>query len=162
MLNERQKELVLNNMRLVYKVAVERGKLGDEDAIQSGFTGLCKAAENYDETKGNAFSTYAYSYIKWWIDGSYSDKKLEEQIRIGGITFVDDLTEYDRGEIDDENKRLVRELLSTADDFSREIIKLMYLGYTKSQIKKKMSISSRKLNKEIEKVKEKFIDGKEE
>lgn len=37
--------------------------IGDEDLVQCGMIGLCNAADNFDETSGTKFSTFASSCI---------------------------------------------------------------------------------------------------
>ena len=48
---------------LVYSIASKFCDASFEDLIQAGFLGLTKARENYDESIGCKFSTYAYQYI---------------------------------------------------------------------------------------------------
>lgn len=58
-------QLVEDNMNLVYGLISKEFPtyLNDEDIIQSGMLGLCKAADKWDEDKGN-FSTYAWYSIR--------------------------------------------------------------------------------------------------
>lgn len=62
---EAQKKLVLFNLRLVASIAkgfvTNHNSLGD--CIGIGVTGLIKAAERFDPSRGTKFSTYA----TWWI-----------------------------------------------------------------------------------------------
>ena len=58
-------KLISDNVGLVYHIVqhdFSNYRL-DEDVVQSGMLGLCKAANRYDETKG-AFSTYARKFIR--------------------------------------------------------------------------------------------------
>lgn len=68
-MNERGTEavndLVESNMGLVYHAARRFSGRGmeTEDLIQTGAIGLIKAARAFDETRGTAFSTYAFAMI---------------------------------------------------------------------------------------------------
>ena len=58
-------EYIINNLGLVHSVAkrfLNRGTDYD-DLFQAGCVGLIKAVDNFDETKGFAFSTYAVPVI---------------------------------------------------------------------------------------------------
>ena len=62
---EAKKKLIEGNYRLVVSIAKHYKGLGHDlmDLIQDGNSGLMKAVEKYDHTKGFKFSTYA----TWWI-----------------------------------------------------------------------------------------------
>lgn len=62
---EAKQKLIEGNYRLVVSIAKHYKGLGHDlmDLIQDGNSGLMKAAERYDHTKGFKFSTYA----TWWI-----------------------------------------------------------------------------------------------
>lgn len=66
-------ELVLKNMRLVYKIAnkyPKHCKLELEDRIQEGCIGLIKAANSYDPSKKVPFGAFAGQHIQWAINNA--------------------------------------------------------------------------------------------
>ena len=63
-MNTREKEnLILNHQNLVRSILKKYNSVHNEDLFQTGMIGLIKAAENYDETKGAAFISFAYLCI---------------------------------------------------------------------------------------------------
>ena len=72
---ERQ-QLIEDNMALVYYIISKQYPtfIGDQDVIQSGMVGLCKAAKHYDPEKG-IFSTYAGRCIRNEITQEFIRRK---------------------------------------------------------------------------------------
>ncbi len=56
-------EVIMENERLIYKMAQSFYGVEREDLIQAGFLGLTKAYRNFDSNAGTKFSTYAYGFI---------------------------------------------------------------------------------------------------
>lgn len=77
-LNNEQKDLVKNNIRLADKIAQRRNNVVYNEDIRSyARVGLCKAALAYDKTKGIRFSTYAYRVIDRTITEELNRMRLD-------------------------------------------------------------------------------------
>ena len=77
-LNNEQKDLVKNNIRLADKIAQRRNNVVyNEDTRSYARVGLCKAALAYDKTKGIRFSTYAYRVIDRTITEELNRMRLD-------------------------------------------------------------------------------------
>ena len=64
MSSEEERELILNNLPLVKRLAAHFIKRAErDDLIQAGSIGLLKAVRNYDPSLGTALSTYAVPLI---------------------------------------------------------------------------------------------------
>lgn len=160
MLNETQKKLVTENTGLVYSCAKKKHLLNNEDAIQYGMLGLCKAAENYNDQLGIKFSTFATSYIFRWLDGLYSDIKYKNRINDGSIVLVDDVEKYITNFNNSENELDVNHILSIVDDDSKFILKMIYQGYSNKDIYTKLNITSNNYYNRIKKIKEMLNYGR--
>lgn len=68
-------EMIESNMGLVHSIAKKfKGRGADyDDLFQSGCIGLIKAVDNYDESRGFAFSTYAVPVIMGEIKRIFRD-----------------------------------------------------------------------------------------
>lgn len=75
MVTDAREEMIKSNIGLVHSIANRfRGRGTDyEDLFQSGCIGLIKAVDNFDESRGFAFSTYAVPVIMGEIRRIFRD-----------------------------------------------------------------------------------------
>lgn len=95
MVTTSREQKIIDNMGLVHSIAIRfRNRGADyDDLFQAGCVGLIKAVDNFDETKGFAFSTYAVPVIMGEIRRIFRDggpikvsRALKEQsIRVQAI-----------------------------------------------------------------------------
>lgn len=103
--NEQREKLINENYGLVHACANKfRGRGAEyDDLFQAGCIGLIKAAENFDESRGFAFSTYAVPVILGEIRRIFRDggpvkigRTLKEKARNAMKTKEDLANELDR------------------------------------------------------------------
>lgn len=84
-------ELVVANIRLVGYCAraFQNGEIDYEDICAMGYEGLIKAAEKFDYTFGNKFSTYAIDTINGYIKRGISKEKnaIKTPIKLFGLIY---------------------------------------------------------------------------
>ena len=92
-----RQQLIEDNMNLVYFIVSHEYPtyLYDEDIVQSGMLGLCLAAENFDEEKGE-FSNYAGKRIRGEIKKEFVRRKRHSK-NVSLASTVND--EYTLGEL---------------------------------------------------------------
>lgn len=158
MLNEDQRQLVTDNLNLVYWIA---NKLGykDEDSIQYGMLGLCLAAERYDSSKGVLFSTFAYSYIAGWLQGTYSDIKYKQKIDSNVYVDIQDF-ESIIPERNDSAKEECYEVIESANPKLRKVLMMILYGYTRKEIADKLNISESTISRWIHEFRKEYNNGK--
>ena len=136
-------------MKLVYYIISKEYPtyLYDDDIVQSGMYGLCRAAQGWDENRGS-FATYAGKWIRGEIRQEFSRRKthskdvslemdIGEDGTLGDIIQGDDDVAY----IDDET--FYRQLTSE----EREVLKLHSAGYATYEIAQQLGFSEQKVNK---------------
>ncbi len=107
-LNNEQKDLVKNNIRLADKIAQRRNNVVyNEDTRSYARVGLCKAALAYDKTKGIRFSTYAYRVI----DRTITEELNRMRLDTGNVNIWRNSRVNERQEL--HSQATVSELLDT-------------------------------------------------
>jgi len=152
-------QLIEDNMNLVYYLIHKYYPTyaNDEDIVQAGMLGLCKAADSFDESK-SMFSTYASRCILNAIKHEFRNRKKHQ-----GVLSLDYPVSDDEGKevsfgdlcVGDEDVEFV-DLAGFNDKLTpmeQEIVKLRKQGLTIHEIGKRIgreqSTVSRKLRKII-------------
>lgn len=112
--------LITENVKMVYKIARDFiGKCFEyEDLVGYGMVGLVRAAKKYDATKGFAFSTFAYYYIKGSIQRAFRDSRY---LRIDTVSLDSVSTENKDG----DHLTLESLLQNDEEDYTCKIIDSM-------------------------------------
>lgn len=159
-------DLILNNMNLVYYCVHKyyQSWCKDEDIIQTGMEGLCKAAATWDESKSK-FSTYAVRCIRNEINmyfrrnrKHYGLKSLDYDMgnnNIFGDTIPgdDDVVYVD---FDGMNK-----FLGTLAPLQREVLTLRRQGLKYSEVAEQLGLTSNAVGSIIFRLKRKWSDFNE-
>lgn len=137
---EAREKLIIHNLRLVVAISKRyQGQLDQMDLISEGALGLMRAAERYDYTTGNRFSTYA----TWWIKQAMSRAiaKYARTIKIP-IHLVEKLNKLYRTTI-----RLQTKL--NKEPTIEEIAKALKVSVSEVESLQSLSTSIISLNQEI-------------
>lgn len=135
-----REQKIINNMNLVHYIIHKYFPqyITNQDVIQNGYVGLIKAVDSFDESAGNAFSTYAARYIfnevamdlrrqnKYAKDISLHAVITNGDTRDDSLTF-EDIPMYE----DDYTSIYIQEFVRCLDE--REITVLRYLMNGKTQ-----------------------------
>ena len=144
-LNDEQKRLVEDNVRLVEHMAKLTG-YNEDDNIQWGYYGLCQAAARYNPSKGYKFTTYACNYIRGWICGTYLDNKYSKNIYSGKVVLSEEVENFaGTYECSLEDKCVIEDIVSHSQEL-KKLCTLLVQGYKRSEIMKIMNISGSRLD----------------
>ena len=144
-------DLITENMKLVYYIVSKDYPtfIRDEDIIQCGMLGLCKAAQNWDESKAK-FSTYAGKCIRNEINQEFirrkpHSKNLSLETKIGEEgTLADVLVgEDDVGYVDYD------EFYTQLEPIEAKVLDLDTLGYDTDEIATQLGITVTKVQKTL-------------
>ena len=152
-MNDVKQQLVTDNMHLVYYLINKYYPTfaGNEDVMQEGMLGLCKAADTYDESK-SVFSTYACTCIlnqikMWFRNNKKHNQNLSLDYTISSddgevVSFMDTLVgSEDVDYIDYQN------LFGDLSDTEKTICELLQSGYNQIEIGEKIGKSRTGVNK---------------
>lgn len=146
-MSENKQQLITDNMKLVYHIINSKFPAfsGNEDIIQEGMLGLCKAADTFDESKSK-FTTYActciYNQIKLWFR---NNKKHFNNLSLDYLTTNEEcesipLVDMIIGD-DDVDYVDIESLFGKLSERERNVCELAYLGYNNCAIAEKLGIS---------------------
>lgn len=155
---ESRQKLIEENMGLVYSIITKEYPtyIHDDDLIQSGMVGLCKAAQYWDETKSK-FSTYAWRCIRNEINQEFINRKphsknisletkVGEDLTLGEVLMGDDNIPY----LDQDT------FLLQLNDDERIVFSKYTLGIPTEEIAESCGMSLQKTRKIIRLVKLKW------
>jgi RNA polymerase primary sigma factor len=130
---ESKKRLSRKNLRLVVSIAKKfRNKgLPFLDLIQEGNTGLMKALDRYQASRGNKFSTYATWWIKQTITRSIAYQSRTVRIPIHAINNLNRLIEEREAFVKREGREPTTDEMSEISKLpSKEVNRLLELNRT--------------------------------
>lgn len=162
-----KQQLIEENMNLVYFLINKHYPtfIYDEDLIQTGMVGLCKAAETWNEDKSE-FSTFAGKCILNEICTEFSRRcKHHETLSLDYKVKQADGEEADIGEIiagsEDvdfvDYERFYREL----KPWEKKVVEYRQLGLTNKEIGKKLGCSANNVSQKVRELRYlwRFVNG---
>lgn len=168
-------ELVTKNIKLAYMLANRYYKMNNEkvefEEIRSvSLLGLVKAADNFDESKGLAFSTFAFTCIKNEIlmyirsNKKYTHTSIYSQIN-EDIVLEDTLSDIHNMEENILNNleiNLLYKYINQLPELEKNVILYHLQGKTTTEIGKILKYSqpqiSRLYHRALNHLRDKFID----
>ncbi len=164
MLTDTQKKLVEENIRLIQWIAARwrNPNLEPDDVFQIAAVGFCKAARDYDSSKGK-FSVFALQYaINELLSASGRRKNvkvysLDLPIKCGDGNLTIGMALRADSNLDaDIVAGQVMELVRAASTAERRILTLMSYGYKQYEAAKLLGMSRQNVQQTIKRVKPKF------
>lgn len=153
-----KQQLIEDNMGLVYHLVSKEYPtyLHDEDIIQCGMLGLCKAAEKWDESRSK-FSTFAMFCIR-----SEIQMEFRRRLRHQGIFSLDYEYDGEDGEtttladcvIGDEDVPYfdIGVDLSQLNEKEKKMVELLLTGMTQVDIANKLGVTKQYVNRVVRKI----------
>ena len=162
MLTKEQKELVENNHKLIYYYIHKNGLSVDEyyDILAIG---LCKAALNFDESKGIKFVTYAMFVMRneHWVNERLKRNKkrnssvlsLSTKIQINEDSNDMTLEDFIPGDRDIFDSLILLDIEKILKDETLiKICKLALAGYNQREMKEYVNLSQSMISRKLKKI----------
>lgn len=139
--------------------------VGDEDLLQVGMVGLCKAANYWDDNKETMFTTYASKVILNEVKDEFRTRIKEKEIQTYslGTTLYDDENMTLEDVLADEqcleyaNTSVeFNEFLDSLNDRERQIVKLRLRGLLQGDIADILGVSPQAVSLQLIKIKNKW------
>lgn len=130
MVTDTREEMIKSNIGLVHSIANRfRGRGADyEDLFQSGCVGLIKAVDNFDKSKGFAFSTYAVPVIMGEIRRIFRDGgaiKVSRSLKEKAIKAQSLREKFINKELREPTVSELSSLLDCSEDETAEILNVI-------------------------------------
>lgn len=154
-----KQQLIEDNTRLVYFIVSREYPtyLRDEDVIQSGMLGLCKAAETWDENKAK-FSTYAGRCIRNEINQEFIRRKPHSKVLSLNATTIEDGTLEDIVVGDTDVEYIDDSFYLQLNMDEQYIFKMYNDGFSPSEIAESLDCNVQKIQKILRIIKLKWRD----
>lgn len=130
MVKEDRKQKIVDNIGLVHSIANRfRGRGAEyDDLFQAGCVGLIKAVDNFDESKGFAFSTYAVPVIMGEIKRIFRDGgpiKVSRSLKEKSIRVQSARDKFVKRELREPTLSELAEITGTDVDELSEILNII-------------------------------------
>lgn len=163
-LTEEQKIIVEKNHNLIYHFC-HKYNLNIDSYYDVFAISLCKAAINYDSSRGTRFSTFAIHIMYNDLKCTYREntRKGKKDVKFTSLDSLilnhhgEDFTLNDvlSTELNAQDEIILTDFKNIWDDKEKQIVKLLYQGYTQKEIGRILNYSQSQISKYIKRMKEK-------
>ena len=148
-MNDEQRKLAEDNMTLVHFIINKYFPQHnyDDDVIQAGMVGLCKATMAWDKDKG-AFSTIATNYILNHIRTHFGKNKQKAEVLSLEYEYDDSMTLADvvKGDSDVSSVCGVIDFLSNETETNQKVLLMLAQGYKSKEIAEILGMTRSNVN----------------
>ena len=132
-------------VKFLFKKYFSQYRSFKDDLISCGYIGICKAQKKFDASKGVKFLDYAYPCIINEMRRFLSKELKHYNNRIDDIDKVKDI-------IPDAPELIMAEYDMPINEKDRELIKMLYEGYSFSEIGRERGVSYYSVSKRIKRI----------
>lgn len=141
MLNEEQRKTIENSLWVVNTILKEQNLQGNEDLKQDAILYMCKCIENFDESKGIKWTTYAYKNVSLYVK-----RKNLRDVRHNGVIEleINQIQDFKERHISRSQEFMVKykikNILYHCNEREKQVVLYKLQGYTTKQIADKMEL----------------------